>query len=81
MVSIEGSLNEQTYIGANYSFMDLKESSDVKSLNQSEYVIYGFYNFKGAMKGWSLANFFGVVTSPREDKVFLQNRFGVKYIF
>jgi hypothetical protein len=81
MVSIEGALNEQTYIGANYSFMDLKESANVKSLNQSEYVIYGFYDFKGAMKGWSLANFFGVITSPREDKIFLQNRFGIKYVF
>ena len=81
MLSIEGSLNEQTYVGANYSFMHLTEADDVKNLNQSEYVIYGIYNFDGGLKGWSIANFFGVVTSPRYEDVFIQNRLGLKYSF
>lgn len=89
MLAIEGPINDQLYVGANYSFMDLTDpnhypdlaNSQGKSWNQSEYVIYGFYNFTGALKGWSLANFFGVNTSPRSDDVFLQNRFGVKYQF
>ena len=89
MMAIEGPINDQLYVGANYSFMDLTDptymdylaSTDGKSWNQSEYVIYGFYNFKGALKGWSLANFFGVTTSPRSDDVFVQNRFGIKYQF
>ena len=31
--------------------MNLAESNDLKNLNQSEYVIYGSYNFSGALKG------------------------------
>lgn len=81
LIAIEGALNEQTYVGANYSFMDLQPSPDVKSWNQSEYVIYGIYNFAGALKGWSIANFFGVSTSPTSNDVFVQNRLGIKYAF
>lgn len=81
MMAIEGPLNDQLYLGANYSFMNLKDSDDVKALNQSEYVVYGFYNLSGALKGWSIANFFGVATSPRSEQTFLQNRLGLKYQF
>ena len=81
MLAFEGALNEQTWIGANYSFMNLAESDDVKNLNQSEYVVYGIYNFSGGLKGWSIANFFGFATSPRSDDVFVQNRLGLKYQF
>lgn len=81
MIALEGALNEQTYFGANYSFMNLAESKQVKDLNQSEYVIYAIYNFKGALKGWSIADFFGYATSPRSHDIFLQNRLGVKYSF
>ena len=81
MLALEGALNEQTWVGANYSFMNLAESDDVKNLNQSEYVIYGIYNFTGGLKGWSVANFFGFATSPRSDDVFVQNRLGLKYQF
>ena len=81
MMAIEGPLNDQLYLGANYSFMNLKEFDDVKALNQSEYVVYGFYNLSGALKGWSIANFFGVATSPRSEQTFLQNRLGLKYQF
>lgn len=81
MLALEGALNEQTYIGANYSFMDLRPNPATKSWNQSEYVIYGIYSLSGALQGWSIANFFGVVTSPTSDDVFLQNRLGLKYSF
>ena len=81
MFALEGALNEQTWLGANYSFMNLAESDQVKDLNQSEYVIYGIYNFAGWLKGWSVANFFGFATSPRSDDIFVQNRFGLKYSF
>ncbi|QIO09412.1 hypothetical protein [Acinetobacter lanii] len=81
MVTLEGALNEQTYVGANYSFMNLAESEFVKNLNQSEYVIYGIYNFKGVFKGWSLADFFGYATSPRSNDIFVQNRLALKYSF
>lgn len=81
MIALENAVSDQLFIGANYSFMNLVESDQVKNLNQSEYVVYGIYNFSGALKGWSLADFFGVATSPRSDDVFLQNRLALKYNF
>lgn len=81
MIAFEGSLNAQTYIGAQYSFMNLKETAAIKALNQSEYVMYGIYNFTGALKGWSVSNFAGFATSPRSDDLFLQNRLGLRYTF
>ena len=80
-IALEGSITEQAYVGARYSFMNLKEAEHLKNLNQSEYILYGIYSFSGALKGWSLSNFAGVVTSSREDKTFLQNRFGLTYQF
>lgn len=80
-IALEGNLTAQTYVGARYSFMNLKESKDLKALNQSEYILYAIHNFDGALKGWSLSNFAGVMTSAREDKTFLQNRLGLTYQF
>lgn len=81
MLSAEKKLNAQTILGARYSFMDLKESDDVKSRNQSEYLLYGIYNFDGKLKGLSLADFAGVQVSPRYDHKFLQNRLVLAYNF
>jgi hypothetical protein len=81
MVAIDGKLNPQTILGARYSFMDLKESATVKSRNQSEYLLYGIYNFSGKLKGFSLSDFVGVQTSPRSDKNFWQNRLTLTYRF
>ncbi len=81
MTSLEGKLTDQVIAGARYSFMDLKESDKVASRNQSEYMIFGIYNFTGALKGFSVSNFFGIQTSPRYEKDFLQNRFTLSYKF
>ncbi|MCH7337188.1 hypothetical protein [Acinetobacter sp. NIPH 2699] len=81
MLSLEGKLTDQVIAGTRYSFMDLKESADVASRNQSEYMIFGIYNFTGALKGLSVSNFFGIQTSPRYEKDFLQNRFALSYKF
>ena len=81
MLSFEGALSANSWVGANYSFMNLAASDSVKDLNQSEYVLYGIYNLSGALKGWSVANFFGFATSPRSEDIFVQNRFGIKYTF
>ncbi|PWC22655.1 TonB-dependent receptor [Brenneria nigrifluens] len=68
-------------IGTYYSFMDLKSSAAASSRNQSEYVVFGIYQFGGALKGLSLSNFFGVQTSPLYDYAFWQNRLGLQYNF
>ena len=81
MTSLEGKLTDQVIAGARYSFMDLKEADHVASRNQSEYMVFGIYNFTGALKGFSVSNFFGIQTSPRYEKDFLQNRFTFSYKF
>lgn len=81
MTSFEGKLNPQTILGARYSFMDLKDKAELPSRNQSEYLVYGIYNFSGKLKGLSVSNFAGVQTSPRYDKNFFQNRFTLSYKF
>ncbi|WP_151716087.1 OprD family outer membrane porin [Acinetobacter sp. TUM15071] len=81
MLSLEGKLTDQVIAGARYSFMDLKETESTASRNQSEYMLFGIYNFTGALKGFSVSNFAGIQTSPRYDKNFLQNRFALSYKF
>lgn len=81
MLSLEGKVSDQVIAGARYSFMDLKEAEHVASRNQSEYMLFGIYNFTGALKGFSVSNFAGIQTSPRYDKNFLQNRFALTYKF
>jgi hypothetical protein len=44
-------------------------------------MLFGIYNFTGALKGFSVSNFTGIQTSPRYDKNFLQNRFALSYKF
>ncbi|WP_227791631.1 hypothetical protein [Burkholderia sp. BE17] len=53
------------FVGARYSFMDLKSSATVASLNQSEYLLYAIYNFTGKLKGLSIANFCRVAVFAR----------------
>lgn len=81
MASLEGKLTDQMIAGVRYSFMDLKEDERLKSRNQSEYMLFGIYNFAGALKGLSVSNFAGIQTSPRYHKDFLQNRFAISYKF
>ncbi|WP_312048947.1 OprD family outer membrane porin [Acinetobacter courvalinii] len=81
MLSLEGKVSDQVIAGARYSFMDLKEAEHVASRNQSEYMLFGIYNFTGALKGFSISNFAGIQTSPRYDKNFLQNRLTLSYKF
>lgn len=81
MASLEGKVSDQVIAGARYSFMDLKEAEHLASRNQSEYMIFGIYNFTGVLKGFSVSNFFGIQTSPRYEKDFLQNRFTLSYKF
>lgn len=81
MTSFDGKLNDNTILGARYSFMDLKESADADSRNQSEYLLFGIYNFDGKLKGLSLSDFAGVQVSPRYDDPFWQNRLALTYKF
>ena len=77
-IDINGAPMGHWFIGARYSFMDLKSAADVPSLNQSEYLVYGIYNFDGKLKGLSIADFFAIQSSPGKS-LFLQNRLTLEY--
>lgn len=78
---VNGAAFKNTFLGARYSFMDLKPTADGDSIDQSEYLVYGIYNFQGALEGLSIANFFGYQTSPVYDKDFWQNRLQIEYAY
>ncbi|WP_052364879.1 OprD family outer membrane porin [Halotalea alkalilenta] len=80
-LDVSGLATDQLVLGARYSFMDLKESSEVESRNQSEYMGFAVYNFRGSLDGFSVANFLGVQRSPRDGKEFWQNRLALQYAF
>lgn len=78
---IKGAPFNKVFAGARYSFMDLKPTADSDSISQSEYLVYGIYNFDGALTGLSIANFFGYQVSPIYEDDFFQNRLAVEYSF
>lgn len=76
---ISGSPMKGLIIGARYSFMALKSAASAASLNQSEYLGYVIYNFDGALKGWSIADFLALQSSPAKNARFIQNRLTLQY--
>lgn len=80
-IDISGAPSANWFIGARYSFMDLKTSASAASQNQSEYLAYAIYNFQGKLKGLSLSDFLGVQTSPLAGRTFIQNRVQIEYAF
>ena len=78
---IKGAPFDKVFAGARYSFMDLKPSADSDSISQSENLLYGIYNFEGALKGLSIANFLGYQVSPMYEEDFIQNRVAIEYSF
>jgi hypothetical protein len=78
---INGGAFKNTFLGARYSYMDLVASAGSDSIEQSEYLVYGIYNFKGALAGLSLANFFGYQTQSGIGRDFWQNRIQLQYEF
>lgn len=83
-LDVSGLLGERWVLGARYSFMDKAGLNGInESLNQSEYLAYFIYNFAGALKGFSIADFAGVQTSNRSDtdRSFWQNRLALYYWF
>lgn len=80
-VEVKGSPIDNTFLGARYSFMDLTPVAGGESIEQSEYLVYGIYNFTGALAGFSVANFFAYQTQAHEDEPYWENRFSIQYSF
>ncbi|HTJ94776.1 MAG TPA: OprD family outer membrane porin [Pararobbsia sp.] len=79
-IDINGAPMGHWFIGARYSYMDLKPAADTPSIDQSEYLVYAIYNFDGKLKGLSIADFFAIQTQPGKP-TFLQNRLTLEYAF
>ncbi|MCY0853200.1 OprD family outer membrane porin [Cupriavidus sp. D39] len=76
---VSGSPIAGLVLGARYSFMDLKSSATSVSQNQSEYLGYVIYNLGGKLKGWSIADFLALQSSPARSARFIQNRLTLQY--
>ena len=83
MIGVDGKYDDQTNLGARLSYMDLKESKNVDSRDQTELMVYGIHNFSGKLKGLSISNFAGIQHSPRYEgkENFFQNRLTVSLKF
>jgi outer membrane porin, OprD family len=80
-LDINGAASDNLFIGARYSYMDLKNSATSQSLNMSEYLGYAIYNFSGKWKGFSIADFIALQSSPAQQQKFWQNRLTFEYAF
>lgn len=86
---VTGSPTNSTLLGARYSFMDLKapdEYSDDRSIAQSEYLLYGSYNFHGALEGFSITDFMAYQRQNHRvqgdgKRGFWENRLSLAYNF
>lgn len=78
---ISGAAFKNTFLGARYSYMDLVPQAGSGSIEQSEYLVYGIYNFQGALEGLSLGNFLGYQTQAINGYDFWQNRVQLQYEF
>jgi hypothetical protein len=79
-----------TTLGARYSRMNLKPVHDGPSRGQSEYLVYGTWKFRGALKGWSLTDYLGLQTQrhpfavsqqPPQATRYWENRLTIQYQF
>lgn len=80
-VEVKGAPLNHVFAGARYSYMDLTPAHGSRSIGQSEYQIFGFYNFSGALEGLSLGDFFAYQTQKVANVDYWENRFSVQYAF
>jgi hypothetical protein len=80
-IDINGALRDHLFVGARYSFMDLKPTAAAASINQSEYMAFAIYKFAGSLQGLSIADFIGLQSQPGQEKDFWQNRLAQEYAF
>ncbi|NNC23478.1 outer membrane porin, OprD family [Salinisphaera sp. USBA-960] len=80
-VNVKGAPTANTFVGARYSYMDLKPAAGADSIGQSEYLVFGFYHFQGALEGFSVGNFFAYQTQKHEGRDYWENRFSLQYEF
>jgi len=78
---VKGAPIGNTFLGARYSYMDLTPTAGGESIGQAEYLIFGIYNFSGALEGLSVSNFFAYQTQDIKDDDYWENRLALEYSF
>jgi len=79
--AIEGGPTDSILLGARYSYIDLTPDAGSESIGQSEYLVYGIYNFSGAFEGLSVNDFFAYQTQKIQDRDYWENRLALEYAF
>ncbi|MDA3920511.1 MAG: OprD family outer membrane porin [Salinisphaera sp.] len=78
---IKGAPLNHVFAGARYSYMDLTPARGSRSIGQSEYMIFGIYNFSGSLDGLSVLDFFAYQKQKVSSIDYWENRFTVQYSF
>lgn len=68
------------FAGARLTYTDIDRRFNTDR-DMYEVMFYGFYNFQGALKGLSLAEFVGAQKREGDSNAFLQNRLALSYNF
>lgn len=80
-IDIKGAPARQAFLGARYSYMDLRPSEGADSIGQSEYLIFASYKFDGALDGLSLRDAVAYQTRDSSSVDFWENRLTLGYSF
>ncbi|WP_066569850.1 hypothetical protein [Snodgrassella sp. CFCC 13594] len=78
---LTGNVTEKISMGGRLSHVRASNVSTQPHLKMTEYLVYGFYNFNGKLKGLSIGNFAGVQKREGNAHAFWQNRLQMSYNF
>lgn len=80
-IDIQGAPADHAFLGARYSYMDLRASAGADAIGQSEYLVFGSYTFQGALQGLSLRDAIAYQTRDTSSVDFWENRLTLGYSF
>lgn len=81
---LSGATFANTFMGARYTYVDFAPSYGADSRDLQEYMLFAIYNFQGALKGFSVSDFFAYETqngSLNGNEAYLENRLSFQYDF
>lgn len=81
LFAVTGSPIDNTFVGFNYSYMDLKPIAGGDSIGQKAFAVFASYNFTGALEGLSIAEAFSRQTQKHRDHAYWENRVTLQYSF
>lgn len=80
--NVSGATFANTFMGARYTYLDFNQAGG--NSNFQEYLLFAIYNFQGALKGFSVSDFFAYETRDgnlNANDAYLENRLSFQYDF